>query len=207
MGSSLGTKREPRIALRSLSHDFLAIAVLILGVGGCRTAAAAKLIVPATDELISCVQEARQLPSDSVWRSAGAESALLAISRSVPGGLTSLERESDSSLTLQLKDSTRVSVVRDAVFSVYARQMTDTERALFARQLAASHTRQVSWSYAELVDWSSYLMGILSGAPGHGAAGFLGTGADVHHDRVVVAVTNEIGPAWVNEVLSRAHSR
>lgn len=188
----------------------LTVPLLAVATWQCTPAPAptASLAVVATRDappLAACVAARRAVPIDSLGPVTVAEAGdFLRISRTVPGGLTSLEVAADSTWVLQLADTTASAAVRAALLSALSQGATAPPREVVHAKLAAAQLRQVAWSLAELHDWSRYLLRRLMPAAGTAQVALIGGGVSTVRARVVIDVEGAAARQWVEQQLATA---
>lgn len=124
---------------------------------------------------------------------------MVRLSRSAPGGFTSLEGGPDGRIVLQMVDTAQADTVR----AVLAAAFVDSNRT-FAGRLREAELRPVGFSAADLSDWKAYLSPLLFDEAHRAGVTVSAVGADYHTAHVVVWVPGEAERAWVEARLARA---
>ena len=139
--------------------------------------------------LAHCVTTVRTLPTDSiVWIPAlrrPPEHLTLRLSRTVPGGLTSIDQGSDGRPLLLMADTTKADSLRAAL----AAEFLSTGQKDYADALRTASVRQVAFSYANLTDWMNYLAIRLLRV--NAVPAVVGVGANIYGVHVDVDVASE----------------
>ena len=140
--------------------------------------------------LAHCVEDVRTLAADSIvlfprMQPRPAESRMLRLSRTVPGGLLSIDQTADGRPLILMTDSTKADTLRAALAATF---MADPQSGS-ASDIRTAVIRQVRFSYAGLVDWSNYLAAMLFS--GKAGASVSGVGVNTRDMYVEVDVRSE----------------
>jgi hypothetical protein len=153
--------------------------------------------------LPQCSALGRAIPRDSLATYAGktgSEDVMVRLSRTVPGGLTSIEGDANDPLVLQMADTSRANDVRGALVATFG-----TDQPSFVPRVRAATTKQVAFSAADLVDWMDYVSGRLFTEDARRAGiTSAGIGVDFHRVRIDIYTPHESDRAWVESTLGAA---
>jgi len=157
---------------------------------------------------MACEMPGRSVPRDSIGlapHDGSASDPLVLLSRSAPGGFSSMEYDSTGGLTLRLVDTSHVTAVRAALLGAYAPGRSSDWQERFARDLAGARVAVARWSLADLTDWFHYLQRrMFAAAP---AAGMSVVGAGLNPRREVISFVLPSAQArvWAERVLADLH--
>ena len=169
---------------------------------GCTNAARSTSRAPSPRALPQCAAVARPVPRDSFPPYGGPrppEDLALRVSRVVPGGFTSFEAQPTGPVVLRMADTARADTVRAALAVAFAARGDSA----FAARIRDARVRQVAFSLADLVDWKTYLSGLLFNEAGRGGVAVSMVGVDFHRGHVAVYVPGEAERARVEARLAR----
>jgi hypothetical protein len=150
----------------------------------------------------------RALPRDSI-RPFGdgrqpPEDVQLRVSRTVPGSLTSVTVYDPSERSvLQMVDTTRADTVRTALLAALAAEPSRVNE-WFADRVRAAELRQAAFSYADLVDWNTYLSRLLFDGAARDGIPISAVGVNLHSVHIEVMVPTEADRARLESWLARA---
>lgn len=172
-------------------------------VSACAVARSSDSTVTAARALVSCEPQvtARRSPPISP-ESVSADDPVLLVSRQVPGGLTSVERNHTGHVTLRMVDPTTADTIRRALIALLGSTRSAISREQWAHDLARAEVVRVAWSLAELHDWSRYLSARLFFPAQQAMVGLRGIGADARRVRVVVFIDSDAAREWVEAQLA-----
>ena len=128
---------------------------------------------------------------------------MLRVSRSVPGGFTTVVVYETGRSELKMVDTTHVDTVRRALLAALAADTSNLYK-WFAERVRTAEIQQVTFSRVDLFDWKSYLTTLVWSDRRREALAVSGIGVDFRLGRIRLTVPSEIERARLEAALADA---